>query len=309
MWKFYLKRIFALIPVLLGVTFLVYVILSFAPGDPARTILGLEATDESVAQLREKMGLNDSVFVQYFRYIFNAIQGDMGTSYKSGLPVSTEIASRFPNTLQLALWGIVVALVIALPLGILAAIKQNSFFDGFSMVLALLGVSLPTFWLGLLAILLFSVKLQWLPSTGKEGPFSVILPVLAMSLSCLAGIARTTRSSMLEVIRSDYIRTARSKGLPKRKIIFKHALQNAMIPTLTVAGLQVCTMISGTVLVEQIFAWPGIGRLLVAAIQDRDTPLILGCIVVFTICFTLINLIVDVLYGVFDPRIKAQYKS
>jgi len=233
----------------------------------------------------------------------------MGTSYKSGLPVSTEIASRFPNTLQLAVWGIIVALVIALPLGILAAIKQNSFFDGFSMVLALLGVSLPTFWLGLLAILLFSVKLQWLPSTGKEGPFSVILPVLAMSLSCLAGIARTTRSSMLEVIRSDYIRTARSKGLPKRKIIFKHALQNAMIPTLTVAGLQVCTMISGTVLVEQIFAWPGIGRLLVAAIQDRDTPLILGCIIVFTICFTLINLIVDVLYGVLDPRIKAQYKS
>lgn len=309
MWKFYLKRLLALIPVLLGVTLLVFIILSFAPGDPARTILGLEATDESVEQLREEMGLNDSVFVQYARYIFNAIQGDMGTSYKSGLPVSTEIASRFPNTLQLAVWGIIVALVIALPLGILAAIKQNSFFDGFSMVLALLGVSLPTFWLGLLAILLFSVKLQWLPSTGKEGPFSVILPVLAMSLSCLAGIARTTRSSMLEVIRSDYIRTARSKGLPKRKIIFKHALQNAMIPTLTVAGLQVCTMISGTVLVEQIFAWPGIGRLLVAAIQDRDTPLILGCIIVFTICFTLINLIVDVLYGVLDPRIKAQYKG
>lgn len=253
MWKFIVKRILALIPVLLCVTFLLYVALSLAPGDPARTILGLEATEERVQQKREEMGLNDPVVIQYLRYLSKLVKGDMGTSYKNGVDVATEIAGRFPFTLRLAISGICVALVIALPLGIMAAVKQNSFFDSFSMALALLGISLPTFWLGLLGILLFSVTLHWLPSGGVGGIESAILPVLAMSMSCLAGIARTTRSSMLEVIRSDYIRTARAKGLNKSKIITRHALKNAMIPTLTVAGLQICTMLSATVLVESIF--------------------------------------------------------
>lgn len=309
MWKFIVKRILALIPVLLCVTFLLYVALSLAPGDPARTILGLEATEERVQQKREEMGLNDPVVIQYLRYLSKLVQGDMGTSYKNGVDVATEIAGRFPFTLRLAISGICVALVIALPLGIMAAVKQNSFFDSFSMALALLGISLPTFWLGLLGILLFSVTLHWLPSGGVGGIESAILPVLAMSMSCLAGIARTTRSSMLEVIRSDYIRTARAKGLSKSKIITGHALKNAMIPTLTVAGLQICTMLSATVLVESIFSWPGIGRLLVTSINDRDMPVILGCIIVFTVCFSIVNLIIDLLYGAFDPRIKAQYKK
>ncbi len=309
MWKFIVKRILALIPVLLCVTFLLYVALSLAPGDPARTILGLEATEERVQQKREEMGLNDPVVIQYLRYLSKLVKGDMGTSYKNGVDVATEIAGRFPFTLRLAISGICVALVIALPLGIMAAVKQNSFFDSFSMALALLGISLPTFWLGLLGILLFSVTLHWLPSGGVGGIESAILPVLAMSMSCLAGIARTTRSSMLEVIRSDYIRTARAKGLNKSKIITRHALKNAMIPTLTVAGLQICTMLSATVLVESIFSWPGIGRLLVTSINDRDMPIILGCIIVFTVCFSIVNLIIDLLYGAFDPRIKAQYKK
>lgn len=309
MWKFIVKRILALIPVLLCVTFLLYVALSLAPGDPARTILGLEATEERVQQKREEMGLNDPVVIQYLRYLSKLVKGDMGTSYKNGVDVATEIAGRFPFTLRLAISGICVALVIALPLGIMAAVKQNSFFDSFSMALALLGISLPTFWLGLLGILLFSVTLHWLPSGGVGGIESAILPVFAMSMSCLAGIARTTRSSMLEVIRSDYIRTARAKGLNKSKIITRHALKNAMIPTLTVAGLQICTMLSATVLVESIFSWPGIGRLLVTSINDRDMPIILGCIIVFTVCFSIVNLIIDLLYGAFDPRIKAQYKK
>ncbi|MDD4429960.1 MAG: ABC transporter permease [Bacteroidales bacterium] len=309
MWKFVAKRILALIPVLLCVTFLLFVVLSLAPGDPARLILGLEATEEHVEQKREEMGLNDPIGVQYARYINNLLKGDMGTSYKNGVEVSKEISERFPFTLRLALSGICVALIIALPLGIMAAVKQNSFFDSFSMVLALLGISLPTFWLGLLGILLFSVALQWLPSGGVGGIKSAILPVLAMSMSCLAGIARTTRSSMLEVIRSDYIRTARAKGLGYTTVIVRHALRNALIPTLTVVGLQVCTMISATVLVESIFSWPGIGRLLVTSINDRDMPLVLGCIIVFTVCFSIINLTIDLLYGVVDPRIKAQYKK
>lgn len=309
MWKFVAKRILALIPVLLCVTFLLFVVLSLAPGDPARLILGLEATEAHVEQKREDMGLNDPIGVQYARYIKNLLKGDMGTSYKNGVEVSMEISERFPFTLRLALSGICVALIIALPLGIMAAVKQNSFFDSFSMVLALLGISLPTFWLGLLGILLFSVALQWLPSGGVGGIKSAILPVLAMSMSCLAGIARTTRSSMLEVIRSDYIRTARAKGLGYTTVIVRHALRNALIPTLTVVGLQVCTMISATVLVESIFSWPGIGRLLVTSINDRDMPLVLGCIIVFTVCFSIINLTIDLLYGVVDPRIKAQYKK
>ena len=309
MWKFVLKRIFALIPVLLCVTFLLYVALSLAPGDPARLILGLEATAEHVEQKREEMGLNDPIVTQYLRYLGKLLKGDMGKSYKNGVDVAAEIAGRFPFTLRLAILGMSVALILALPLGVMAANKQNSLFDNFSMALALLGISLPTFWLGLLGILLFSVALHWLPSGGVGGIKSAILPVLAMSMSCLAGIARTTRSSMLEVIRSDYIRTARAKGLSETTIVVRHALKNAMIPTLTVIGLQVCTMISATVLVESIFSWPGIGRLLVTAINDRDMPLVLGCIIVFTVCFSIINLIIDLLYGSFDPRIKAQYKK
>lgn len=310
MWKFVAKRLLALIPVLLGVTFLVYVILSMAPGDPARTILGLEASEQAVQELREELGLNKPVVVQYCNYIFNVVRGDFGTSWVSNHPVLEELAACVPYTFALAACGLVLTILFALPLGVFAGIKQNSLLDNISMALASLGLSLPTFWLGLLCILLFSVKLNWLPSSGtKEGFICIIMPAMALSLQCLAGVARTTRSSMLEVIRSDYIRTAKSKGVSKSTLITRHALQNAMIPTLTVMGLQLCNMISGAVLVENIFAWPGIGRLLVQSINARNIPCVLGCIVVFVVSFSIINLIVDLLYAAFDPRIKAQYKK
>jgi len=263
-----------------------------------------------VEALRESMGLNKPVIVQYFDYLRKIIQGDFGTSWVSRHPVKEELAACIPFTFVLAGVGLLLTILFALPLGILAGTKQNSIFDNISMALASLGLSLPTFWLGLLLILLLSVKLGWLPSSGtKEGILNLIMPASALTIQGLAGVARTSRSSMLEVIRSDFIRTAKSKGISKTKVILRHALRNAMIPTLTVMGLQLCNMISGAVLVENIFAWPGIGRLLVQSIQARDIPMVLGCIVVFTLSFSIINLVVDLLYAVFDPRIKAQYKA
>jgi len=214
MWKYVIKRILTLIPVLIGVTLIVYLIMSLAPGDPAITILGEQATTEAVAQLREEMHLNDPVIVQYGRYMINLLKGDMGTSYKTKKAVSLEISSRFPNTLRLSLVAIFMSVIIAIPLGIVAAVKQNSFIDGFSMIIALLGVSIPIFWFGILLQILFSLKLGWLPSSGATSWDCIILPAFALGLHGIATIARTTRSSMLEVIRQDYIRTARSKGVP-----------------------------------------------------------------------------------------------
>ena len=291
MWKFILRRILALIPVLLGVTLFVFVILAVAPGDPARTVLGFEATQEAIDELREEMGLNDPILVRYFRYLGDLLHGDMGNSYKTGFSVTSQIAQRLPNTLRLMAASIILSVVIAIPLGILAALKQNSIFDALSMTVSLLGISLPSFWVGLILILLFSVRLGILPSSGSDGILTMVLPVLTLSLNGLSSIARTTRSSMLEIINADYIRTAKSKGLSKREVIVKHAIQNTFIPILTVVGIQMCFMISGTILVESVFAWPGMGRLLVSAIGDRDIPIIMGCVIVFAVCFSIINLL------------------
>lgn len=309
MWKFILRRILALIPVLLGVTLFVFVILAVAPGDPARTVLGFEATQEAIDELREEMGLNDPILVRYFRYLGDLLHGDMGNSYKTGFSVTSQIAQRLPNTLRLMAASIILSVVIAIPLGILAALKQNSIFDALSMTVSLLGISLPSFWVGLILILLFSVKLGILPSSGSDGILTMVLPVLTLSLNGLSSIARTTRSSMLEIINADYIRTAKSKGLSKREVIVKHAIQNTFIPILTVVGIQMCFMISGTILVESVFAWPGMGRLLVSAIGDRDIPIIMGCVIVFAVCFSIINLLTDLMYAVVDPRVKAQYRK
>lgn len=307
MWKFIRRRLMLLIPVLMGVTFIIYMIMSFAPGDPAKVILGEQATPEQIAQLREDMGLNDPVIMQYGRYIFNLFKLDMGTSYKSKINVSTEIAARFPNTLKLALTASCIAIVFSIPLGIIAAVKQNTIIDGASMFMALLGVSMPVFWLGLLLILTFSLKLGWFPSNGAEGWKSLVLPSCTLGFMHMAAIARTTRSSMLEVIRQDYIRTARSKGVREGIVIRKHALKNALIPTITVVGIQIGGLLAGSVLTETVFAWPGVGRLMIQSIQGRDIPMVLGCIIVFSVCFSVINLAVDLLYGFVDPRIKSMY--
>lgn len=308
MWKFIAKRLVAMVPVLLGVTLVIYLILNMAPGDPAKVILGEQATPEQIAELREEMGLNDPVLVQYARYIFNLVQGDMGESYNSGLKCNVEIFARFPNTLRLTICAISLAVILALPIGIVAAVKQNSIFDGVSMFIALIGLSMPVFWLGLLLILFFSLRLGWFPSSGADGWKSLVLPTVTLGFQQMASIARVTRSSMLEVIRADYIRTARAKGVAESKVITKHALKNALIPTVTVVGLQFGGMLGGSVMTESVYAWPGIGRLMVQSINKRDIPMVLGCVIMFSVTSSVVNLLVDVLYGFIDPRIKSQYK-
>lgn len=308
MYKYVIKRLLALIPVLLGVTFIVFCIMSLSPGDPAAMLLGTGATPESIVALREEMGLNDPIIVQYIRYLAGLLRGDMGTSYVSRNSVVYEIFSRFPNTLALAAAAIFVATIVSIPIGIISATKQYSIFDNTGMVVALLGVSMPSFWLGLMFIILFSVKLKVLPSGGAEGFSSIILPAITLGAESMATITRTTRSSMLEVVRQDYIRTARAKGFPENFVILKHALRNALIPTVTVTGIEMGALLGGAILTETVFSWPGVGRLLIDAIQNKNTPVVLGCLVVFAVSFGIVNLVVDILYAYIDPRIKSQYK-
>ncbi len=307
MLKYIGKRVLLLIPVIIGTTLIVFLIMNIAQGDPAKMILGVEATQDQVDTLREEMGLNDPILVQYGRYMLNLIRGDMGVSYKTGTPVSAEIWARFPYTVLLAVVSIVASMIIAIPLGVIAGIKQGSVFDGLCMVISLLGVSMPGFWLGLLLIIGFSLQLGWFPSFGADTLASIVLPAATIAFLSMASIARTMRSSMLEEIRQDYVRTARAKGLPKHQVILRHAMRNAMIPTVTAIGLQFGIQMGGSVLTETVFSWPGIGRLMVTSIQSRDIPMVLGCIIVLTICFAIVNLLVDLTYGIIDPRMKSQY--
>ncbi|WP_294704112.1 nickel ABC transporter permease [uncultured Fusobacterium sp.] len=308
MHKYVLKRILLLIPVLLGVSLLVFAIMSLTPGDPAQLILGENAPREAVLKLREEMGLNDPFFMQYLRFVKNAIVGDFGRSYTTGREVFGEIFARFPNTLVLAVIGIIISICIGIPIGIISATRQYSFLDSFSMVIALLGVSMPVFWLGLMLILTFSVKLGWLPSGGFDGLKSIILPAVTLGVGSAAIITRMTRSSMLEVIRQDYIRTARAKGVAEKVVINKHALKNALIPIITVVGLQFGHLLGGAVLTESVYSWPGVGRLMVDAIRQKDTPTVLAAVVFLAAAFSVVNLLVDILYAYVDPRIKSQYK-
>ena len=282
--------------------------MSLTPGDPAQLILGENAPKEAVLKLREEMGLNDPFFMQYFRFVKNAIMGDFGRSYTTGREVFGEIFARFPNTLILAVIGIIISVCIGIPIGIISATRQYSFLDSFSMVIALLGVSMPVFWLGLMLILTFSVKLGWLPSGGFDGLKSIILPAVTLGVGSAAIITRMTRSSMLEVIRQDYIRTARAKGVAEKVVINKHALKNALIPIITVVGLQFGHLLGGAVLTESVYSWPGVGRLMVDAIRQKDTPTVLAAVVFLAAAFSVVNLLVDILYAYVDPRIKSQYK-
>lgn len=307
MWRYIVKRLLALIPVIIGVTFIVFMILNLAPGDPAISILGEQAPAEAVEKLRQEMGLNDPVIVQYGRYMVKLVQGDLGDSYKTRTPVAKEISARIPTTAKVAVIAITIAIILAIPLGITAAIHQNTWIDGVTMFIALLGVSMPIFWSGMLLILIFSLKLGWLPVAGASTWKAFILPSVSLGFQAMASIARITRSSMLEVIRQDYIRTARAKGLPEKVVINKHALKNALIPTVTSAGLQLGSLLSGAVLTETVFSLPGIGRFMIASVNARDIPGVMGCILFFTIIFSIVNLLVDILYGFLDPRIKADY--
>lgn len=299
-----------LIPVLIGVTFLVYFILGLTPGDPATLITGGEADAETVARVREELGLNDPVIVQYARYMWDLLHGDMGQSWQTKKDVFQSVFSVVPNTLNLGLWSMVFCIVLSLPIGIISATKQYSVMDNVCMIIALLGLATPNFWLGLMLILLFSLNLGWFPSGGMAGGWrSLILPVFTLGTSDMAFLTRMTRSSMLEVIRADYIRTAKAKGVSSKVVTRKHALKNALIPIVTAMGLQFGGMLGGAMLTETVFSWPGIGRLMVDAIKSKDTPMVMGCVITITVGVSIINLIVDILYGFIDPRIKAQYNK
>ncbi len=302
------KRLLMMIPVLLGVIIVVFTIMYFTPGDPARLILGDGATPEAVHELREELGLNDSYIEQLGRYLFNLIfRFDLGDSYVSGKPVIDEILARFPTTITLGLLSVAISVVVGVSMGIISATKPYSIFDNIATTIALTGVSMPTFWAGLMAVILFSVHLGWLPASGSYGPEYWILPSFTLGLSSSASIMRMTRSSMMEVVRQDYIRTARAKGQNENIVIVYHALKNALIPVVTVIGLRFGALLGGSVLIESVFAIPGLGKFIIDSINSRDNMVVQGGVLMLAISFSLVNLAVDILYGFIDPRIKSQY--
>ncbi|NCB62125.1 MAG: ABC transporter permease [Clostridia bacterium] len=309
MLKYIGKRLLMLIPVMLGVTFIIFAMLALTPGDPAVQILGTDATPEQIEELREELGLNDPFILRYVRYVWDALHGDLGTSYVTKQPVAKELMERFPTTLLLAVLCTMVGAVIGIILGIVSAVKQYTIFDNISRVLALAGISIPSFWLGLMLIILFAVNLQWLPSSGFYGPRYWILPSITVGLVQAATVMRQTRSSMLEVVRQDYIRTARAKGQTELKIIISHALPNALIPIITVLGIQFGHGLGGAIISEQIFSIPGIGKFMVDAINARNYPVVQGGVLMIAITFSLVNLLIDLLYAFIDPRIKSLYAA
>lgn len=307
MLKYAIKRILITIPVLLGVTFIIFSMMYFTPGDPARQLVGDTATEEEIEAKREELGLNDSFLVRYGRYMKGLAKGDLGTSYTDKQPVTEILAARLPVSARLAFFCIVFSVLVGVPIGILSAVRQYSILDRLCTLLALAGISMPSFWLALMLILFFSVRLGWLPATGLYGPLYYILPVISISAAPIATITRMTRSSMLEVVRQDYIRTARAKGQTETAIIFKHALKNALIPVITVVGIQFANTLSGAVVNEQVFAIAGVGKLMVDAIKARNYPLVQGGVLIIAVVFCMLNLIVDLLYSFVDPRIRSQY--
>ena len=308
MLKYIIRRLLLLVPVMLGVSVIVFSLLYFTPGDPVRNKLGTNASPVEVERLREKMGLIDPFLVQFGRYLKNIVfHGSLGESYITEQPVVLEIAARVSATVRLAISATIVAIIFGIPLGIVSAIKQYSVFDHITMIFALIGLSMPVFWLGLLMILLFSVKLGWFPSSGFSGLKYMVLPAMALGAQSIAVLTRMTRSSMLETIRQDYIRTARAKGQREKVVVFKHALGNSLIPVITIIGIQFGQLMGGAVMTEIIFSIPGIGRLMIDSIKLRDVPVVLGCVLFVAVTFAIVNLIVDILYTYVDPRIKTQY--
>ncbi len=304
MYGYVIRRLILAVPVFIGVSILVFAIIRFIPGDPARAIAGVHASPQYVEQVRRDLLLDEGIHVQYFVYMSNLVQGDLGRSALTRRPVTVELMERFPNTLILSAAAMMIAITFGMSAGIVSATKRYSLFDNFSMLGALVGVAAPVFWLGIMFQLLFSVRLGWLPSGGIGTWQHIILPALTLGLATTALIARITRSSMLDVLRQDYITTARSKGLVERVVVYKHSLKNALIPVVTVMGLQFGTLLGGAVLTETVFSWPGIGRLMVDSILNRDYPVVQGAVLLLAVFFVLINLVVDVIYAFLDPRIS-----
>jgi len=299
-----LRRLLMLLPILVGVSLLAFAILHVTPGDPAVMMLGQFATPDRIAGLREELGLDDPLPVQYGRYVWRALHGDLGRSFRSQRPVIQEILDRFPSTIQLTLTALFLSVIAGVSTGVLAATVRNRWVDGGLMAGALVGLSIPEFWLGIVLLIVFGVKLKLVPIIGGTGLRALILPSVTLALAPAAVLARLTRSSMLEVIREDYVRTAWAKGLGGRAVIVSHVLRNALIPVVTILGLQFAGLLAGTVFIENVFARPGIGRLVVNAIATRDYPMVQGIVLFTAAVYALLNLAVDVLYGFLDPRIR-----
>ena len=310
MIKFIIKRILTMIPVMLGVGLLVFIVLDLAPGDAAQSMLGEYADPASLEALREEMGLNDPLLLQYGKWVWNIVsKGDLGTSYRTGASVTQEIFNRYPTTMLVALLGVLFTALVGIATGIVSAVKQYSIWDHLATFVGMVGVSMPSFWTGLMLVLIFAQKLGWLPASGNFGLEYYILPIITISFTASASQMRMTRSSMLEVMRQDYIRTARAKGQNEGKVILHHQLRNALIPIITVIGTQAGILLGGTMIVEQIFAIPGVGKLLMDSINYRDFPMIRAGILLLAVSFSVVNLLVDLMYAMVDPRIRSQFSS
>jgi len=304
MLGFALRRLLGAVPVLLAVSIFVFAFVRLLPGDPARLVAGPDATAQDVALVRQELGLNGTIVEQYVRYVGRVLRGDLGRSSKTRLPVAEEIGERFMPTFWLTLVSLGWATVAGVLIGVLSGVKRNTWLDRAGMVLAVSGISFPAFWLGLLLINVFSVRLGWLPTGGYEGWRSFVMPSFTLGVTVAAILARFARSSYVEVAGEDYVRTARMKGVPERGVIWRHALRNALIPIITMVGLEFGTLLGGAILIETVFSWPGLGRLLVDSISYRDYPVIQAEILLFSAEFVLINIIVDLLYAVVNPEIR-----
>jgi ABC-type dipeptide/oligopeptide/nickel transport system permease component len=298
------RRLVTLLPVLVGVTLLVFAMLHLIPGDPVRLLLGDEAAPEDVARIRARLGLDQPVHVQFMRFAGHLLRGDLGTSLRSGIPVVVELGERLGPSLQLAAASVLVASVLGVLAGVVAAVRRGTWVDTLAMLGAVSGVSAPSFAVALVLILLFAVGLEWLPVAGYGTWGHLVLPTATLGLHYAAVIARLTRASMLEILHEDFVRTARAKGLAEGVVVYRHALRNALIPTVTIIGLQVGALLGGSVVVETVFAWPGIGRLVIDAVKLRDYPVVQGAVLYMALTFVLCNLAVDLLYGALDPRVR-----
>lgn len=303
MARYALQRILLVIPVLIGVSIVAFMMSHLVPGDPVSVMLGQNATQEDYDRLQHQLGLDDPLYVQYWRYVSNAVQGDFGRSIRSDQPVLSEIWSRFPSTLELTVCAVVTASVVGMSLGVLAAVSKRGSIDAGIMTFALVGISMPSFWSGILMILLFGLKLGWLPIAGS-GWKALIMPTITLAAPAAAVLARMTRSSMLEVLGQDFVRTARAKGLRDRFVVIRHVLRNALVPVITIVGIQFGALLGGAVIVESVFSRPGLGRYTVTAIEQRDFPQIQGIVLFAAAIYVFVNLAVDLMYAVIDPRIR-----
>jgi peptide/nickel transport system permease protein/oligopeptide transport system permease protein len=298
------QRLLSALPALFGVSLIVFAMLRLLPGDPARTIAGPYATADEIERIRAQLELDQPIAAQYARFLGRLVRLDLGTSARSSQPVFDEVLARLPNTMRLAVASIVIATVIGAIAGVLAATNHNRFPDYALSALMLFGVSMPAYWLGLMLIVVFAINLQWLPAAGSQDPGAWILPTVTLASYSVALITRMTRSTMLEVLHADYVRTARAKGLAQPAVVYGHALRNALLPVVTVVGLQFGTLLGGAVLTETVFGWPGVGQLLIDSLSARDYPLVQGAVLIFSALFILVNLAVDVCYAYIDPRVR-----